>query len=58
MAKYVVTITETLEKQITVDADNGDEAIEKVRDRYRASKIILDADDFTNVVFGVDRPWD
>ena len=51
MANFYVTVTETLERVIKVEASNFQEAIEKVRKDYHEEKIVLDADDCTDVEF-------
>lgn len=45
--KYVVTIEEVLKKEINVEAESLEEAIDKVRKDYHDCKIILTADDFS-----------
>ena len=44
MAKHVIKITETLEKAVIVSANDGEEALVKVRDAYKNEKIVLSAD--------------
>ena len=51
MSKYKVTITETLEKEVIVEAENEDEAKETVKADWGISKHILSADNFTGVSF-------
>ena len=46
--EYLVEITESLSKQLKVEADSAEEAICKVKKQYRDSKIILTADDFVD----------
>ena len=41
--KYTVEITETLQKQIEVEANSDEEAIEKVSKRYKKCEIVLDS---------------
>ncbi len=47
--KYIVEITETLQKQIIVEAKNKDEAVKKVEEKYHNEEIILDEDNVTDV---------
>ena len=54
MKEFDVTITETLEKKITVEALSKDEAEQAVRDMWNDADIILDADDFIDVSFNTD----
>jgi len=54
MKDFEVTITETLEKKITVEAMSKDEAEQAVRDMWNDADIILDAEDFIDVSFKTD----
>lgn len=47
--KYLVGITETLCRTIVVEASSGEEAERIAEDMYKASEIILGADDFNDV---------
>ncbi|MCD8146760.1 MAG: DUF3846 domain-containing protein [Clostridiales bacterium] len=51
MKEFDVTITETLEKTVSVTAASKEEAEEKVRQGYFDSEHVLDADNFTQVDF-------
>lgn len=51
MKEYDVTITETLEKTVTVEAASKAEAEEMVRQQYYNSEYILDSENFTGVDF-------
>ena len=53
MKSYEVEITETLRRTVTVDAHDYDEAIDKVREAWRRSKYVLDADDFLEAGFEI-----
>lgn len=50
MKTYEVTITETLQKTVEVEANSREEAERQVEQRWNDSEYILDADSF----FGVD----
>lgn len=52
MKEYDVKITETLEKTVTVQAENRDAAEAQVKTAYYNSEHILDAENFTGVAFG------
>lgn len=39
--KYKVEITETLQKVVEVEAENKEEAIDKVTDMYNNEKVVL-----------------
>ena len=44
--KYIIEITETLQKQIEVEAQNESEAISLVKENYKHEEIILSEEDF------------
>ena len=54
MREFEVTVTETLEKKVTVEALSQDEAEQAVRNMWNESDIILDAEDFIDVSFKTD----
>lgn len=51
MKEFDINIKETLERIVTVTAENREAAEDIVRNRYDSSQIILDAEDFTGVDF-------
>jgi hypothetical protein len=51
--RYKVRITETLEKEVYVDAVSRDEAKEIVRKDYRNEVYVLGAEDLTDLSFSV-----
>ena len=51
LKKFNVEITETLRKNVVVEAFDDREAEEKVRNAWRKSEYILDADDFLEAGF-------
>lgn len=51
MKEFDINITETLEKTVTVEAENRLSAEDKVRQAYYNSEIILDSENFTGVEF-------
>ena len=53
MKSYKVKITETLRRTVTVEAHDYDEAIDKVREAWKKSEFVLDADDFLEAGFEV-----
>lgn len=53
MRKYLVEITETLQKQITVTADSREEAEQKIKERYDKEEIILNEPDYVDTDFHV-----
>lgn len=50
MIKFNVEIVETLRRAIEVNADSENDAMNKTKQRYYDGKIVLDADDFDNMV--------
>lgn len=50
MKQYKVKVTEVLQRVITVEASNEEDAINKVQDMYDDCEIVLDADDFVGPV--------
>lgn len=55
MKEFDINITETLEKTVTVEAENRKEAEEKVQQAYYNSEYILDSENFTGVKFAVEE---
>ena len=53
MKSYNVEITETLRRTVTIEAHDYDEAIDKVREAWKKSEFVLDADDFLEAGFEV-----
>lgn len=51
MKEYDVTIQETLEMTVSVEAESREEARQMVADRWKNGEYILDADSFKNVEF-------
>lgn len=54
MKEFDIKIKETLEKTVTVEAENQQAAEEMVRQAYFDGEHILDADNFSEVDFAVD----
>lgn len=52
---YLVTIEETLSKDIKVQAKSYDEALWEARGLYDQEKVVLTTDDFMDVEFHVIR---
>lgn len=55
MKTYNVTITETLQRTILVEADNEQHALNIVQDYYNNENIVLDYSDFKKVDFDAER---
>ena len=47
MKRYYVSVTETLHKVVSVDAESENEAVQKVQDSYNNSDIVLDYGNFS-----------
>ena len=54
MKRYYVSVTETLNKVVSVDAESENEAVQKVRDAYNDSDIVLDYGNFSGEMIEVD----
>ena len=46
MKKFTIEITETLTRLVSIEAESEYEAEHIVREKYKNSEIVLDADDF------------
>ena len=55
MKDYDVTITETLEMTVTVNAARRMEAEQFARDQWKRGEVVLDASHFTGVEFHAKR---
>lgn len=53
MNKYTIEITEVLQKQICIDAENTEEAIKKVEELYQNQKIVLNEENYIETNFEV-----
>lgn len=53
MKKYLVEITETLQKQMIVTTNSRDEAEQKVREKYHKEEVILTEQDYVDTDFHV-----
>lgn len=53
MPKYRVEITETLQYQEVISARNEQEALDKLKEKYRNEDIVLGAENHTNTEFSV-----
>lgn len=49
--KYIVEITETLQRQIIIEARNEKEAVKLIEDAYDNEEIVLDGDYITDIDF-------
>ena len=59
MKRYYVSVTETLNKVVSVDADSEKEAVRKVQDAYDGCDIILDSENFSceRIELGDDQEY-
>lgn len=51
MSIFKVKIIETLESEVSIEADNLSDAIQEAEERWNNSVYILTADNFANVCF-------
>lgn len=49
--EYNVSVKETLERRLTVNASTEEEALKIVKEKYEDEEIVLDYNDFVEVVF-------
>lgn len=53
MTTFTVIITETLQKEVEIEAENEDQAIDAVREQYFNEKIVLDSSDYVDAEFNI-----
>lgn len=51
MKKFIIEITETLQRQIEVEAESKDTAMSTIRNQYSKQEIVLDSSDYINTNF-------
>lgn len=51
--KYIVAITEELQRRLTVEAESKEQAYEIVRRKYNNEEIVLDDSDYSGTEIGV-----
>ena len=51
--KYIVAITEELQRRLTVEAESKEQAYEIVRHKYNNEEIVLDDSDYSGTEIGV-----
>lgn len=56
--KYYVSVTETLNKVVSVEAENELQANQLVNDAYHDSEIILDSDNFCGETIEIEDDQD
>lgn len=47
MKKFSISIQETLEREVVVEAEDKLEAMHKIKQMYRDEEIVLDSEDFS-----------
>lgn len=55
MKRYYVSVTETLNKVVSVDAESENEAVKKVKDAYNNSDIVLDYGNYAGEMIEVEN---
>ena len=53
--KYIIEITETLQRQIEVEAQNESEVINLIKEKYKNEEIILSEQDFIDYEIDIIR---
>ena len=56
--KFTVEVTETLQRQVEVEAENEQEALQKVKEMYRDEEIVLTWVDFVENDFQIIKKED
>lgn len=51
--KYTIEITEILQKQVEVEADSKEQALQKVEDDYECCQIIVTAENYKDTTFKI-----
>lgn len=51
MKKYTIEITETLQKQVSVEANSYEEAERKIKEQYQNNEIVLDSNDYIDTCY-------
>lgn len=54
--RFLVEVTETLQKSVEVEAKTAEEAVSDVRRRYRSGEIALDASGYVDATVEVVAP--
>ena len=59
MKRYYVSVTEHLNKVVSVDAESEKEAVQKVQDAYDGCDIVLDSENFSceRIELGDDQEY-
>jgi len=52
MENYRIEITEILKKEIEIEAENIDNAIQIITEKYKSEEIVLDSSDFVEYKIG------
>ena len=55
MKRYYVSVTETLKKVVSVDAENEENALKQVQTAYDDLAIILDSDNFRGETIEIEK---
>lgn len=48
---YSIEITETLQKQVSIQANSYEEAERKVKEKYQNNEIVLDSNDYIDTCY-------
>jgi hypothetical protein len=51
--KYLVTIVETLEKEIEIEASSSEEALSEIKEEYLCEDILLSGDDWSGTTIRI-----
>ena len=51
MKKFIIEITETLQRQVEIEAESKETAMSTIRNQYSKQEIVLDSSDYINTNF-------
>lgn len=51
MPTYKIEITETLQRQIEVEASSKEEALKKIKEQYQNQEIVVNENDYVNTEY-------
>ena len=54
MKKYIFTVKEILERDVTIESDNYGDALDRVYEMYKSEEIVLDSNDFSEMNVELD----
>ncbi|KNZ70307.1 hypothetical protein Tfer_0867 [Thermincola ferriacetica] len=56
MPKYTVCVRERLARNVSVEAESEEEALEIIEEKYHSGEIVLDSEDYIETAFELKTP--